>query len=111
MNNNFIKAIPLQKLTGITPDIGVLLRFHYDEKVYFSVNDPSFPSDLSEDIGYFVGIAENVGKNLTYKILMIDQLFNRRRFRKNLMFFQKELGHYNGSKVHLGLKSKAVPIH
>ncbi|CAJ1934830.1 unnamed protein product [Cylindrotheca closterium] len=60
---------PIQVLTGITPDISVLLRFAFYEKVYYKTEEPSFPSDLPESIGYMVGIAEHVGHAMTYKIL------------------------------------------
>ncbi|CAJ1938442.1 unnamed protein product [Cylindrotheca closterium] len=60
---------PIQVLTGITPDISVLLRFAFYEKVYYRTEEPSFPSDSPESIGYMVGIAEHVGHAMTYKIL------------------------------------------
>ena len=60
---------PMSILTGITPDISVLLRFAFYEKVYYKTEEPSFPSDSPESLGYFVGISENVGHAMTYKIL------------------------------------------
>ncbi|CAJ1940700.1 unnamed protein product, partial [Cylindrotheca closterium] len=63
---------PIQVLTGITPDISVLLRFAFFEKVYYKTEEPSFPSDSPESIGYMVGIAEHVGHAMTYKILNLE---------------------------------------
>ncbi|EEC44015.1 predicted protein [Phaeodactylum tricornutum CCAP 1055/1] len=63
---------PLEILLGSTPDISVLLQFHFWEPVYYRIEDPSFPSDGTEKSGRFVGIAESVGDALTYKILTDD---------------------------------------
>ena len=43
-----IKGIPLTRLTGITQDISVMLRFFYWEKVYYKVYDTEFPSASTE---------------------------------------------------------------
>jgi hypothetical protein len=63
---------PLEALTGSTPDISVLLRFHWCERIYYKVDDSDFPSGSLEKLGRFVGIAENVGHVMTYKILTDD---------------------------------------
>ena len=63
---------PLQVLNGSTPDISVLLRFQFYEPVYYKTEEPSFPSDSPEALGYMVGISENVGHAMTYKILTAD---------------------------------------
>jgi hypothetical protein len=60
---------PLEILLGSTPDISVLLQFHFWEPVYYRIKDASFPSNGTEKNGRFVGIAESVGDALTYKIL------------------------------------------
>jgi transposase InsO family protein len=73
---------PIQVLTGTTPDISVLLRFSFYEKVYFKTEEPSFPSDSPESIGYMVGIAEHVGHAMTYKVL--DPKTNTVLFRSEL---------------------------
>ena len=52
---------PMSILTGAAPDISVLLRFTFYEKVYYKTSP--------ESLGYFVGISENVGHAMTYKIL------------------------------------------
>ena len=73
---------PIEALTGTTPDISVLLRFHFYEKVYYKTQEPSFPSDSPESIGYMVGIAEHVGHAMTYKVL--DSETNSVLFRSEL---------------------------
>ena len=55
-----IDAVPLQQLTGSTPDISPLLRFWYWEPVYYKVDDSDYPSESRERKGRFVGIAEHV---------------------------------------------------
>ena len=42
--------------------------------MYYSKHDAKFPSDTTEKLGRFVGIAENVGHAMTYKILNEDGL-------------------------------------
>lgn len=64
-----IKAIPMQCLTGSTPDISPLLRFYFWQPVLYMVDDSHFPSESREERGHFVGIAENVGHSMTFKIL------------------------------------------
>ena len=63
---------PIEVLTGTTPDISVLLRFQFYEKVFYKTEEPSFPSTSPESLGRFVGIAEHVGHAMTYKILTSD---------------------------------------
>ena len=64
---------PLEKLTGQTPDISCFMRFMFYEPVYYRVNSEEkgfgFPSSMTEKTGRFVGIADNVGHIMTYKIL------------------------------------------
>ena len=67
-----INAIPIQKLTGSTPDISPLLRFYWWQPVYYKLDDSDFPSESTELRGRFVGIAEHVGHAMTYKILTDD---------------------------------------
>ena len=72
-NHTAVKSLgwktPLFTLTGITPDISVLLRFAFYERIYYKMEEPAFPSDSPEALGYIVGIAEHVGHALTYQIL------------------------------------------
>ena len=63
---------PMEKLTGSTPDISSLLCFRFYERVYYRSDDSDFPSESTERLGYFVGIAENVGHALTFKVLTDD---------------------------------------
>jgi hypothetical protein len=63
---------PIEWLLGVTPDISVLLQFRFWEPVYYMKYDEKFPSDSTELLGRFVGISENVGHAMTYKILTED---------------------------------------
>jgi hypothetical protein len=62
----------MEILTGSTPDISPLLSFHWWEPVYFKLDDATFPSNLKERRGRFVGISEHVGYAMTYMILTDD---------------------------------------
>ena len=55
-------------LTGTTPDISMLLQFHWFQQVLFRETEKSFPSTSPERVGYFVGFNEHVGHALTYAI-------------------------------------------
>ncbi len=59
---------PLEKLTGVTPDRSAIVKFQFWEPVYYMRNEAGFPSESSEALGNFVGFAENIGHNLTYKV-------------------------------------------
>ena len=65
-------AVPIQRATGSTNDISPLLRFHWYEPVYYKLDNSDFPSSSRELKGRFVGIAENVGHAMTFKILTDD---------------------------------------
>ena len=60
---------PIKWLLGYTLDISVLLQFHFWEPVYYAKYNAKFPTDSTEELGRFVGIAENVGNAMTFKIL------------------------------------------
>ena len=62
---------PIEVATGETPDISNLLQFHWYEKVYYLDPRSSYPSPR-EKLGHFVGVAEDVGDTLTYKVLTSD---------------------------------------
>jgi hypothetical protein len=62
-------GVPIQRATGFTNDISPLLRFRFWEPVYYN---STFPSKSREQLGRFVGIAENVGHFMTFKILTDD---------------------------------------
>ena len=53
---------PLEALTGITPDISMVYRLKFWDKIYYKAIDSSFPSDSNELSGHFVGFSENVGQ-------------------------------------------------
>ena len=59
----------IEYLTGTTPDISVLLRFHWWQEVYYKLHDSSFPSDTRAKKGRFMGIAENISDTITLKML------------------------------------------
>ena len=46
--------VPLERLTGFTPDISPLLRFQWYESVYYKQNNTYFPSDAREKKGCFL---------------------------------------------------------
>ena len=60
---------PLQVLNGQTPDISKFLYFSFYEPVYYHVSSNHFPSESTEEQGWWVGVATHVGDELTYKIL------------------------------------------
>ena len=85
--------VPMEVLTGSTPDISFLLMFTYGEPVYFSESDCKFPAN-DERPGLFVGISHNVGDQLTYKVLPTDidnptSLLHRSNVRTALNLDQK----------------------
>ena len=69
---------PLYKLSGSKPDISALLLFHFYQKVFYSTFDHTFPQS-EERAGYWVGVADNIGDALTFKILdaKTNRLINR----------------------------------
>ena len=70
--NFSIKGVPMTKLTGVTPDISVLLKFFFWQKVYYKKVDSGFPSESTEAVGHIVGISEHVGHALTWIVLTED---------------------------------------
>ena len=71
-HKNLIFRTPLEIATGETPDISALLQFHFYQPVfYYEKINSSFP-DSKERLGWWVGVAENHGDALTYKILNTD---------------------------------------
>jgi len=64
---------PLEKLTGITPDISAILCYHFYEPVYYKRIDAGFPSESTERLGYWVGVSANVGHAMTcWKVLVTN---------------------------------------
>ena len=61
--------MPLNASMGSTCDVSPLLWFHLWESFFFNTNDDYFPSGSPEERGRFVGISENVGHDMTFKII------------------------------------------
>jgi hypothetical protein len=72
MYNATLQAVPLTRITGVTVDISVLLRFHFWQPDYFKLSESSFPSESKEALGHIVGISQHCGHALTYKILLSE---------------------------------------
>ena len=64
--------IPLLALTGITPDISIILLFTFYQPVFYATYDQHFPSESEERAGYWVGFGEHCGDAMTHKILDQD---------------------------------------
>ena len=64
--------IPLLALTGITPDISIILLFTFYHPVFYATYDQHFPSESEERAGYWVGFGEHCGDAMTHKILDQD---------------------------------------
>ena len=61
--------IPLFALTGITPDISIILLFTFYQPVFYATYDQHFPSESEERAGYCVGFGEHCGDAMTHKLL------------------------------------------
>ena len=64
--------IPLLALTGITPDISIILLFTFYQPLFYATYDQHFPSESEERAGYWVGFGEHCGDAMTHKILDHD---------------------------------------
>ena len=64
--------IPLLALTGITPDIFVILLFTFYQPVFYGTYDQHFPSESEERAGYWVGFGEHCGDVMPQKFLDHD---------------------------------------
>ena len=64
--------IPLLALTGITPDISIILLFTFYQPVFYATYDQHFPSESEERTCYWVGFGEHCGDATTHKILDHD---------------------------------------
>jgi hypothetical protein len=72
LNNAFsavIQSTPLCQAYGTDNDISPMLCFLFYEPVYYLVDETTFPSKSKELHGQWVGVRENVGHFMTYKIL------------------------------------------
>ena len=90
--NNTIQGVPIQRLTGSTNDISPILQFYWWQDVYYAVDDSAFPSESKEARGKWVGIAEHVGHDMTYKILTDDT--RKIIFRSNVRAATKDAPNY-----------------
>jgi len=70
--NDTISDTPLHKSTGLTNDISPLLSFYWWQPVYYLKHESVFPAESREAMGRWVGVQENVGHAMTYKILTND---------------------------------------
>ena len=59
-------------LTGITPDISIILLFTFYQTVFYTTYDKHFPSETEERAGYWVGFGEQCRDAMTHKILDHD---------------------------------------
>ncbi len=66
--------VPLTALTNQVTDCSAALCFSFWDPVYYKVDDNAFPSTPREDIGCFVGVAENVGHQIPFKILNLSTI-------------------------------------
>ena len=77
MNRMALKSLkwrtPYEVLYGSTPDISMIYRFKFYDRIYGKRDDSrggvEFPSQSNEFSGRFVGFSENVGHKMTYKVL------------------------------------------
>ena len=77
MNRMAFKSLiwrkPYEVLYGSTPDISMIYRFKFYDRIYGKRDDSrggvEFPSQSNEFSGRFVGFSENVGHKTTYKVL------------------------------------------
>ena len=59
-------------LTGITPDISIILVFTFYQSAFYATYDQHFPSESEERAGYWVGFGEHCGDAITHKIFDHD---------------------------------------
>jgi hypothetical protein len=67
-----IQSTPLRQAYGTDNDISPMLYFLFYEPVYYLVDETTFPSESKELCRRWVGVSENVGHFMTYKILTDD---------------------------------------
>ena len=66
------KYLLLLALTGITPEISIILLFTFYQPVFYATYDQHFPCESEERAGYWVGFGEHCGDAMTHKILDHD---------------------------------------
>ena len=95
--------IPLFALTGITPDISIILLFTFYQPVFYATYDQNFPSESEERTGYWVGLGGHCGDAMTHKILDHDtqKIIYRRADPRSLPLPIIGLHHMEGRFLHL----------
>ena len=95
---------PLLALTGITPDISIILLFNFYQLVFYATYDQHFLSESKERAGHWVGFGEHCGDAMNNKIsdrdtqkLSIEVLLDPR----NLPLPTIGLHHMEGRFLHL----------
>ena len=63
--------ISLLALTGITPDISIILLFTFYQPVFYATYDQHFPSESEERAGYWVGFGEHCGDAINHNIFYL----------------------------------------
>ena len=53
---------------GSVGDTSLMLAFRWMQPVHFKTNDVSFPKESPEELGHCVGVAEDVGHAMTFKV-------------------------------------------
>ena len=61
--------IPLFALTGITPDISIILLFTFNQPVFYATYDQNYPPENEERASYWVGFGEHCGDAMTHMLL------------------------------------------
>ena len=64
--------ISLLALTGITPDISIILLFTFYQPEFHATHDQNFHSESEKRAGYWVEFGEHCGDAMTHKILDHD---------------------------------------
>ena len=107
-NPNLGNLTPLTKMYGTTIDISQFLEFHFNQPVYYAA-DNKWPSESPEKSGRWVGVAENVGDALTYKILTDDtnKIIYRSavRSKDESKDYNQRLSAFNGDETEKPIKS------
>ena len=65
-------SVPLPKLYGIPPDIGILLLYTFYQPVFYPIHNQSFPSMSEERAAFWIGFGEMVSDALMHKLLDAD---------------------------------------
>ena len=64
--------VPLGMLSGVSPDISILLLYTFYQPVFYNTHNQSYPSTSEERAARWVGFGEHVGDALTHKLLDDD---------------------------------------